>query len=182
MRNLAVPPIRDRIVERALLDSMTPYADRYLGPAAYAYREGLGVADAIQAVVGYREDGLTWVLRTDVNDCFDSIPRDVAVRRLKAALPDDTLHRLIDLFTSRFVVTRRGLVETVGVPQGAALSPLLANLVLADLDDALLDRGMPVVRYADDLVVLGRTRDAVWEAARIATETLEVFRRTSCRG
>ena len=85
------------------------------------------------------------------------------------------MHSLIQELVSRPVATRRGLIETRGVPQGTALSPLLANLVLADLDDALLDHGMPIVRYADDLVVLGRSRDAMWEAARIATAALEVL-------
>ena len=172
-RELNVPALRDRIAERAILDVVSPYVDPHLGPASYAYREGLGVVDAVAAVVGLRDEGLHWVLHADIDDCFNTIPRDTAVRRLKALLPDDSLDPLIDLLTHRLVATRRGLKETRGVPQGTALSPMLANLILVDLDDALLDRGLPVVRYADDFVVLGVSRDTVLEAARVATDALE---------
>ncbi|MFI8774621.1 CRISPR-associated endonuclease Cas1 [Gordonia sp. NPDC062954] len=172
-RELSVPSVRDRVVERALLNVVAAYADRFLGPASYAYREGIGVIDAVQAVVALRDEGLHWVLHADIDDCFDSIPREIAVRKLMATLPDDSLSPLIDALTTRPVSTRRGLVEATGVPQGTALSPLLANLVLADFDDALLDRGMPIVRYADDFVVLGPSQDSVWEAARVAAEALD---------
>ncbi|WP_267618120.1 CRISPR-associated endonuclease Cas1 [Gordonia bronchialis] len=173
VRNLSIPAVRDRIVERCVLGVVAPLTDRYLGPASYAYRAGIGVTDAVQAVARLRDEGLHWVLHTDVDDCFDTIPRDLAVRTLLAMLPDESLAPLIHALTRRPVSTSRGLLETRGVPQGTALSPLLANIVLANLDDALLDRGMPVVRYADDFVVLGRSRDSVVEAARIASAALE---------
>ena len=74
-RELAIPRVRDRIVERSVLAAITPHVDPWLGAASYAYRPGLGVADAVQAVVRLREEGLGWVLRADVRDCFSTIPR-----------------------------------------------------------------------------------------------------------
>ncbi|MFT4124892.1 MAG: CRISPR-associated endonuclease Cas1 [Gordonia sp. (in: high G+C Gram-positive bacteria)] len=174
-RTLGIPAVRDRVVERAILSVIAPFADRHLGPASYAYREGIGVIDAVHAVAAMRDEGLHWVLHADVDNCFDTIPRDLAVRKLMATLPDDSLAEVIEALTTRPVSTRRGLVATAGVPQGTSLSPMLANLVLADLDDALLDRGFPVVRYADDFVVLGSSRDAMWEATRVAADALEGF-------
>ncbi|WP_101463281.1 reverse transcriptase domain-containing protein [Nocardia fluminea] len=90
-RQLAVPKVRDRIVERALLATITPHIDPLLGAGSFAYRPGLGVADAVQAVIRLREEGLRWVLRADIHDCFGTIPRERAVRLAQAALPDRTL-------------------------------------------------------------------------------------------
>lgn len=172
-RSLSVPPVRDRIVERALLDVVTPFVDPWLGPSSYAYRPGLGVADAIQEVARLRDEGLPWVLRADIEECFPSIPRTHAVRKLTALLPDTSLDVLVGALANRPVITRRGLRETTGVPQGASLSPMLANLVLTHLDDALLNRGVSLVRYADDFTVVCASRDDAWEAARTATTALK---------
>ena len=150
-RQLLVPAVRDRVVERAVLDAVTPIVDPHLGASSFAYRPGLGVGDAVRAVVALREEGLTWVARADVDDCFPSIPVALARRMLGALVDDPELLRVVDLLLAR-VFVRRGAGRRVprGLPQGCAMSPLLANLVLTRLDDALLQRGFPVVRYADD--------------------------------
>lgn len=88
VRKLHVPPVRDRIVARAILDVATPLVDPHLGTAAFAYRPGLGVVDAVQRVVTLRDEGLGWVLRTDVRDCFPTIPKALAVRRFQALVDD----------------------------------------------------------------------------------------------
>ncbi|MGV9678752.1 CRISPR-associated endonuclease Cas1 [Nocardia sp. NPDC003482] len=177
-RRLAVPAIRDRIVERALLSVITPHIDPLLGAGSFAYRSGLGVADAVQAVVRLRDEGMNWVLRADIADCFGSIPREHAVRLVRAALPDPSVDALVAMLTTRRVLTRGGLREVPGIPQGTSLSPLLSNLVLVALDDALFDRGFPVVRYADDFTVVCATAEDAWEAARTAAEALRKLRMT----
>lgn len=73
-RVLHIPTVRDRIVERAILAVLTPMIDPWLGPFSFAYRPGLGVADAVQAVAQLRDEGLRWVARADFDDCFGSIP------------------------------------------------------------------------------------------------------------
>lgn len=157
---------------------MNPLVDPHLGCAAYAYRPGLGVADAVEAVVDLRESGAEWVLRTDVDDCFPTIPVDLARRRFGALVADSALLDVLDLLLARPANTDgRGRRQTgraiSGLAQGCALSPLLSNLVLIDLDAALLDRGHSVVRYADDLCVGASTRDEAWEAARCASTAVE---------
>lgn len=173
-RVLHVPSVRDRIVARAILAAVTPLVDPHLGPSAYAYRPGLGVADAIQAVAALRAEGLGTVARIDVRDCFPTLPKHVALKRFEVIVEDEEIHRLVDALLARMFRTPFGGLRTLdGVPQGCPLSPLLANLVLVDLDRSLLRQGFPVVRYADDvLVAVASTADA-HEAIRVASTTLE---------
>lgn len=173
-RTIHVPSARDRVVERALLDMVTPLVDPWLGPAAFGYRPGLGVADAVQAVVALRDEGLGFVLRTDVDECFPSIPTGLALRMFECLVKSDALTALVTLLfqrPSRAVGGTRTLLR--GLPLGCALSPILTNLVLTRLDEPLLEEGFALVRYADDIVVATETPGDAWEAARVATAALE---------
>jgi CRISPR-associated protein Cas1 len=160
VRELHIPSVRDRVLERALLTLLTPVLDPLLGPASFGYRPGLGVVDAIQAVADLRDDGLCWAVRADVDECFPTLP----LRRVRSVIDsevDDSglrqlLHQLLDRPRPR--ASGPPVARHRGVPQGAPLSPLWANVVLAEFDDHVLGEGFPLVRYADDMVVLGRTR------------------------
>lgn len=172
-RTLGVPAVRDRVVERAILVTVTPYVDPYLGHSSYAYREGIGVQDAVQALVRLREEGLHWVLRADVDNCFDTLPRQRALTRLAAMLPDSSLDALIQMLVCRPVRVGHRTHTTTGVPQGTSLSPLLSNIVLTHLDAALSDNGFAVVRYSDDFAVACSSPDEAQEAAHLAARALE---------
>ncbi len=173
-RVLHIPAVRDRVVERAVLDVVQLYVDPVLGCSSYAYRPGLGVADAVQAVVALREEGFGWVLRTDVDQCFPSIPVPLARRMVEALVGDDELLRVVDLLLARpYRADGTGRHRMRGLARGCALSPMLANLVLTDLDDRLLRAGFRVVRYADDLTIAARDEDEAWEAARVAHLAVE---------
>lgn len=174
LRHLHVPAVRDRVVARALLTVVTPRIDPHLGHAAYAYRPGLGVAEAVEAVAAARDEGLRWALRTDVDDCFPTTPVEVARRRFEALVDDPLIVECVRRLLARKVRLEDGrLTQGAGLAQGCALSPLLSNLVLVDVDEALADRGFRVVRYADDLAVLVATREQAWEAARCASAVLK---------
>jgi CRISPR-associated protein Cas1 len=161
-------------VARSILQPVTLVVDPVLGPASYAYRPGLEVTDTIQALVGCREEGLAWVLRTDVDQCFPSVPVGLARRMLGALVPDDDLLAVVDLLLAR-PFTRAGAGRRImrGPPPGCPLSPLLANLVLAQVDAALLDEGFAAIRYADDLAVATGSEADAWEAARCAHTAVE---------
>ncbi|MCL3836876.1 CRISPR-associated endonuclease Cas1 [Aeromicrobium duanguangcaii] len=172
-RVLHIPTVRDRIVERALLEQLTPLVDPWLSPAAHAYRPGRGVTSAVRDVVSAREEGQRWVLRTDVDDFFPSISRGLALRRLSAVVADDQVDDLVSsLLWRRVGSTGRGVH---GVPQGAPLSPILSNLVLTPLDERLLDHGFRLVRYADDLTVVADSPADCHEALRLIEQELGVL-------
>lgn len=173
-RFLDIPPVRDRIVERAIHEHLTPRLDPLFGCSAYGYRPGLGVADAVAEVVRLREEGCTHVLRTDVRDCFPSLPVHLIRRQLDVLIEDPTIAHLVGLLLERTTRLPDGRVMAFpGLPQGAALSPMLANLTLMPLDEALMDAGFPVIRYADDLVVGLDNPDDGPEALRVATTVLK---------
>lgn len=172
-RALHIPPVRDRIVERALLNKITPWVDPWLGPASYAYRPGLGVADAIQAVARLRDEGFSHVLRTDVDDCFPSIRPLLALRLLGALVPQEALDVATLLLSRRARDPKRRPTRIRGLPQGCALSPMLSNLVLTGLDSALLNDGFAMVRYADDIVVAVHGRTEAQHAFDVAAAALE---------
>ena len=167
-RTLHIPPVRDRIVERAILEYLTPIVDPLLGPFAYAYRPGIGVDDAVQALVALREEGLGWVLRTDIKNCFPNLPVALARRRIKALIDRTDVEYVVERLFERMAVRKGGRRNFPGLPQGSPLSPLLANLVLVDVDARLAGAGFPVIRYADDLAIAASSEEEAWEAARLS--------------
>lgn len=172
-RTLHIPSVRDRVVERAVLNAISPLVDPELSPAAYAYRPGLGVADALAVVVEMREEGFGWVVRSDVDDCFPSVPVPHARRLLGALVDDSELLAVVDASLARVYRDNRGSRRRVrGLAQGCAISPLLANLVLSAVDERLINAGYRVVRYADDIVVGAVTVDDAWDAARILSASV----------
>ncbi|MFC5041878.1 CRISPR-associated endonuclease Cas1 [Ornithinimicrobium kibberense] len=155
-------------------DVLVPIVDPVLGPASYAYRPGLGVADAVQELARHRDEGFRWVALTDIDDCFPSSPVAVSRRRLGALVDDGQLLDVVDLLLDRKVQRPgggRGVVR--GLAQGCALSPLLSNLILVEVDQAVLAAGFSVVRYADNVAIAVSDRGEGMEALRHTSRALE---------
>ncbi|MBP8880788.1 MAG: hypothetical protein KBG77_06770, partial [Dermatophilaceae bacterium] len=113
-------------------------------------------------VVSLRESGCGWVLRTDVDDCFPTIPVELARRRLGALVDDSAVLRVVDALLARRVIAAglRGPRPLRGLAQGCALSPVLSNLVLIDLDEALL--GVPGHQVGDSQLIGDLPPSALW--------------------
>lgn len=177
-RVLAVPSVRDRVLQTATARVLGPELERSFADASYAYRAGRSVAMAIARVAHYRDQGYQWVVDTDIQSFFDTIDHSLLLAKLRRTLNDHSSLPLIQLWLEASLHPGEGppRLLTRGVPQGSPLSPLLANLYLDDMDDALLDRDMRLVRFADDFLILCRDRAAAEHALDFTEEVVDTLR------
>ncbi len=164
-RQLHIPRAVDRIVERAVSVVVSPLIEPHLSPRAFGYRRGLGVSDATATIAKVRDEGYLWAVRTDFDDCFASIPRGPLLRQVESIIHDSMVVGLV-----RTLVEREGID---GLHQGGSLSPALSNLYLTVFDDRLAGRGVPHVRFADDMVLLAADQHAAAHALQIARDAAE---------
>jgi RNA-directed DNA polymerase len=159
-RPLGVPTIQDRIVQTALRLVIEPIFEREFSPRSFGFRPGRGCKDALREVVRLLDSGHGFVVDADIKSYFDTIPHDKLMHRIEERISDGKILRLVRRMLEQGVMD--GMSEwspEEGTPQGSALSPLLANIYLHPLDLLAHGRGYEMIRYADDFVVLCRTRE-----------------------
>lgn len=174
VRTLGIPALEDRIIERAVLRAIDPVIDPELLPWSFGYRRGVGVADAIRALVDERDNGARFVMRGDLTRCFDEIPRRRLLARFAGVVEDRELTELVRRLVNRPVAGKRPREHQhwKGLHQGAPLSPILANLYLDSFDRLVLGRiGVPVIRYADDFAVAVTSMEEASQAITAARES-----------
>jgi CRISP-associated protein Cas1 len=163
MRVLAIPSVADRVAQTAAAGVLTPILDAEFEDASFGYRPGRSVRMAVTRVAALREQGYVWVVDGDIASYFDRIPHDKLLARLARSVREEPVVDLVARWLEAFSEQARG------VPQGAPISPLLANLYLDEVDEAIEGKGVRLVRFADDFVLLCKTEGAAGEAlARIA--------------
>ena len=161
VRPLGIPAVKDRIVQTALKLVLEPIFEREFLDTSYGFRPGRGCKDALREVDRLLKEGYTHVVDADLQSYFDTIPHGPLMARVAEQVSDGRLLELIGAFLRQDIV--KGVqrwTPTGGTPQGAVISPLLANLYLHPLDRWLRERGYRMVRYADDFVVLCQTAAA----------------------
>jgi len=159
-RPLGIPTVKDRIVQTALKMVLEPIFEREFLSISYGFRPGRGCKDALREVDQLLKEGYIWVVDADVKSYFDTIPHDPLMSRVREKVSDGKLLRLIELFLNQEIMEDMKCWNPVaGTPQGAVLSPLLANVYLHQLDLTLNRRGYKMIRYADDFVVLCRSKE-----------------------
>jgi len=164
-RPLGIPTVRDRVVQSALRVVMEPIFEVTFCEHSYGFRPGRGCKDALREVDGLLKSGHTYVVDVDYKSYFDTIPRGPLMRRVEEQISDGRVLELLRQLLEQDVMEgMRQWTPTEGTPQGAVISPLLANIYLNPLDQLMVARGMRMVRYADDLVVLCRSREQADEA------------------
>jgi len=164
-RPLGIPAVKDRIVQTAVKHAIEPIFEAAFQPTSYGFRPGRGCHDALREVDRHLKDGATFVVDADLQGYFDSIPHERLIERVSERLSDGRVLDLLRGWLGQDIL--RGLerwTPTAGTPQGAVISPLLANIYLDPLDELMAARGCRMVRYADDFVVLCPSREAA-EAA-----------------
>jgi RNA-directed DNA polymerase len=164
-RPLGIPTVKDRIVQQAVRLVIEPIFEHGFADGSYGFRPRRGCHDALREVDELIRDGYTFVVDADLKSYFDTIPHDRLVARIEEHIIDGGVLDLIRCWLKADIL--KGLdrwTPTAGSPQGAVISPLLANIYLDPLDKLMAARDYRMVRYADDFVILCRTREAAGAA------------------
>ena len=160
-RELGIPTVTDRLIQQALLQVLQPLLDPGFSEHSYGFRPGRRAHDAVLAAQAYVQSGRRIVVDVDLEKFFDRVNHDILIERLRKRVPDQGAIRLIRAYLNSGILDG-GLVmqRHEGTPQGGPLSPLLANVLLDEVDKELERRGHCFVRYADDCNVYVHSRRA----------------------
>jgi len=174
-RELHVPTVTDRVAQRAFVDLVAPALEAHQHPGSFAYRPGRSAARAAELVRSALPE-LPWVVDADIESFFSSVRHDLLAEQMRAWLGDERLVRLVERWVCAPVV-RAGAVhrQEIGLPTGAPISPLLANLFLTPLDQAVGTPPRVYARFADDFVVCCREELDARACLRLAQETLSIL-------
>jgi RNA-directed DNA polymerase len=171
LRPLGVPTIIDRVVQTSLRNVIEPIFERKFEAGSYGFRPGRGCKDALREVSRGLKAGRTWVVDVDIEKYFDSIDRERLMDLVAEEIADSSVLNLIRQYLEQDVMdgAKRWRPEA-GTPQGAVISPLLANIYLHPVDVAMRSHGYAMIRYADDMVVMCSSRvegEAALERLRV---------------
>lgn len=165
-RPLGIPTIRGRIVETALRDVIEPIFEHSFAEHSYGFRPKRSAKQAVARVEALLEEGRHWVVDADIKGYFDNIPHEQLMDQVSGKISDSRVLGLIEK------MLKQGVMETIngwtpteqGTPQGAVISPLLANIYLDPLDHQMVEQEREMIRYADDFVILCKTQAEAEEA------------------
>ncbi|HXH50599.1 MAG TPA: group II intron reverse transcriptase/maturase [Terriglobia bacterium] len=159
-RPLGIPVVKDRIVQTALKFVLEPIFEREFLKTSYGFRPGLGCKDALREVGRLLREGYTFVVDADLRSYFDTIPHARLMECIKERVSDGRVLELLEAYLHQDIIKdMEKWTPTGGTPQGAVISPLLANIYLHGLDCQVVQKGYRMVRYADDFVVLCRSAE-----------------------
>jgi len=174
-RPLGIPAVRDRVVQAAVRNVLEPIFENDFAAQSHGFRPGRGCREAVEQVERLLEQGNVWCVDADLKGYFDTIPHDRLMERVKRRVKDGSVLNLLEQFL------KAGVMEGMegwqpsekGTPQGGVISPLLANVYLNPLDHSVAGRGWNMVRYADDFVVMCRSREEAEEVMRYLRQWTE---------
>lgn len=173
-RPLGIPTIIDRIVQTALRNVIEPIFEQEFDPCSYGFRPNLGCHDALEEIERLLAAGYLHVVDVDLRKYFDTIPHQGLMNEIAKRIADGRVLDLIEAYLHQGILEGLNLwTPEKGTPQGAVISPLLANVYLHPVDLAIRQAGFQLVRYADDMVVLCRTREEAEAALNKLRELIE---------
>ena len=150
-RELGIPTVLDRLIQQALLQALQPQIDPTFSEHSHGFRPGRRAHDAVKAARAYVQSGKRVVVDVDLAKFFDRVNHDILIHRLQERIDDAGVIRLIRAYLNAGIMDGGVVVDRhMGTPQGGPLSPLLANVLLDEVDKALEVRGYSFARYADD--------------------------------
>ncbi len=174
VRELGIPAVIDRLIQQALLQVLTPIFEPHFSEASFGFRPGRSAHQAVRRAKAYVAEGYDWVVDLDIEKFFDRVNHDMLMARLARKVMDKRVLKLIRAYLNAGVLLNGVIVASEeGTPQGGPLSPLLANVLLDDLDQELEKRGHRFVRYADDCNVYVKSERAGQRVMESVVEFLE---------
>ena len=174
VRKLGIPTVVDRTLQQAITQQLVPIYEPLFAEGSYGYRPNRSAKDAILKVKEYAEQGYTFAVVLDLSKYFDTLNHEILINLLRKNVKDERVVQLIKRYLKSGVMENGVVIDTEeGSPQGGNLSPLLANVYLNEFDQEFLKRGVPCIRYADDIVLLARSKRASERLLESSTKYLE---------
>ena len=174
VRKLGIPTVIDRIIQQAMSQQLIPIYEPKFSDGSFGYRPGRSAKDAVQKIKKYAEQGYARAVVLDLSKYFDTLNHELLVNILRRDVKDERVIQMIKRYLRSGVMENGVVVETEeGSPQGGNLSPLLANVYLNEFDQEFNRRGVPCIRYADDIVLLAKSERASERLLESSTKYLE---------
>jgi len=173
-RKLGIPTLMDRVIQQAILQVLTPIWEKQFSETSYGFRPNRGCHDALRKSQEYANQGYWYVVDMDLEKFFDTVNQSMLMEILSRTIKDNRVLSLIQKFLNAGIMDK-GIFEKskAGVPQGGPLSPLLANIILNELDHKLEEWGYLFVRYADDLMIFTKSERAAKRQYKRANKFIE---------
>lgn len=173
-RPLGIPVVKDRVIQTALKFVLEPIFENEFHRNSYGFRPGRGCKDALREVDRLLKEGFSYVVDADLKSYFDTIPHDRLLEHVETKVSDTRILDLLKGFLSQNIMENMETWTPVsGTPQGAVISPLLANIYLHPLDEMLNGSGIHMIRYADDFVILCREKHEAEKALQMVREWVD---------
>ena len=174
VRKLGIPTVIDRTIQQAIAQQLMPIYEPLFIETSYGYRPNKSAKEAIQKVKEYAEQGYTFAVTLDLSKYFDTLNHEKLINLLRKEVKDERVIQLIKRYLKSGVMENGVVMGTEeGSPQGGNLSPLLANVYLNEFDQEFTKRGVPCIRYADDIVLLAKSKRASERLLESSTKYLE---------
>jgi group II intron reverse transcriptase/maturase/CRISPR-associated endonuclease Cas1 len=178
-RPLCVLAVRDRVAQNAVIAHILPRFEAEFEVCSYAYRKGRSVQQALAQIEQLREAGFTWVVDADITAYFDNVDHGLLMSRVRELVGQPPVLKLIEKWIAPKVYDGHVITQMEkGLPQGAPISPMLANLYLDTFDEQMLHSHQKLVRFADDFLVLCKSRPRAEDALRLTKSLLSGLRLT----
>jgi Retron-type reverse transcriptase len=174
VRLLGIPTVLDRVIQQAIAQILSPIFEEKFSDSSYGFRPGRNAKQAIAKCKQYIEEDYTWTVDIDIANYFDSVNHDKLIRLISETVKDGRVISLIRKYLNSGVMSGGVVMETQeGTPQGGNLSPLLANIMLNELDRELEDRGLKFCRYADDINIYVKSKKSADRVMQSITKFIE---------
>lgn len=172
-RPLGIPTVKDRIAQAAVRGILEPIYEKEFCDCSLGFRKGKSQIDAINQIEEYKEQGYKWVLDADIKGFFDNIDHELLIEFIRQKVTDGWVIEIIKSWLTMGVMKDGECIPTEkGTPQGGVISPLLANIFLHEFDKIMVERGYKLVRYADDFVVMTKSKRKAKRAYEVVKEII----------